>query len=70
MLGNYLVAHYGSATTTITEEQVTEVRRGGPVSPLLMLARGGMASAVIVLLGILVIVKRPKTFSSYIGRQA
>ncbi|MGA2058155.1 MAG: cytochrome c [Bradyrhizobium sp.] len=64
-LGNYVLTHYGSAGTTITEEQVAEVRRGGPVSPLLRLARGGMAAAVIVLLGIVfVVVKRRRPVSS------
>jgi mono/diheme cytochrome c family protein len=71
VLGNYVLTRYGSATTTITEQQVAEVRRGGPVSPLLMLARGGMASAVIVFLGIVfVIFKRRKTISSDIRRKA
>jgi mono/diheme cytochrome c family protein len=51
-LGNYVLTHYGSADTIITEQQVAEVRWGGPSSPLLALARGGMAAAaVIVLLG-------------------
>jgi mono/diheme cytochrome c family protein len=69
-LGNYVLTRYGSATTTITEEQVAEVRRGGPSSPLLALARGGMAAGVIVLLGIVFFVlKRRKTTSS-IGRKA
>jgi mono/diheme cytochrome c family protein len=71
VLGNYVLTHYGSDNTTITEAEVAEVRRGGPVSPLLMLARGGMAAAVIVLLGIvLVIFTRRKTFASDIGRKA
>jgi mono/diheme cytochrome c family protein len=71
VLGNYVLTRYGAANTTITEAEVAEVRRGGPVSPLLMLARGGMASAVIVFLGIvLVVFKRRKTFSSDIGRKA
>lgn len=51
-LGNYVLTHYGSANTTITEQQVAEVRRGGPSSPLLALTRGGMAVAAgIVFLG-------------------
>lgn len=64
VLGNYLLTHYGSANTTITDEQVAEVRRGGPASPLVMLARVGMAGAVIVLLGIVfILVKRRRSFS-------
>jgi len=47
-LGNYVLAHYGSADTAITEPQVAEERRGGPSSPLLVLARAGMAAAAIV----------------------
>jgi fructose 5-dehydrogenase cytochrome subunit len=70
-LGNYVLTRYGSANTTITEDEVAEVRRGGPGSPLVMLARGGVASAIIVLLGIVFFVlKRRKTFSSSIGRKA
>lgn len=52
-LANYVLTHYGSADTTITEQQVAEERRGGPSSPLLALARGGIAAAaVVVFLGI------------------
>ena len=40
-LGNYVLTHYGPGNTTITEQQVAEVRAGGPSSPLLALARGG-----------------------------
>jgi mono/diheme cytochrome c family protein len=58
-LGNYVLTHYGSAGTTIIEQQVAEGRRGGPSSPLLALARGGMAAAaVVVLLGIAFVIFR------------
>jgi mono/diheme cytochrome c family protein len=63
VLGNYVLAHYGSGDTTITVQQVAEGRRGGPSSPLLALARGGIAAAVavVVFLGIaLLIVRRRK----------
>jgi hypothetical protein len=62
VLGNYVLTHYGSADTTITEQQVAEARRGGPSSPLLALARGGMAAAaVVVFLGVgFLIVRRRK----------
>ena len=71
VLGNYVLTHYGSADTTITEKQVAEVRRGGPGSPLPALARGGVAAAVIALLGIgFVTFKRRKTASSPIGSRA
>jgi mono/diheme cytochrome c family protein len=71
-LGNYVLSHYGSADTTISEQQVAEVRRGGPGSPLPDLARGGVAAAVIVLLlGIaFVIFKRQRTSSSHLGSNA
>ena len=71
-LGNYVLTHYGSAGTTITEQQVAEVRHGGPGSPLLALARGGMAAAVVVVLVglVLVILKRRKTVSAPVARQA
>jgi mono/diheme cytochrome c family protein len=72
VLGNYVLTHYGSADTTISEQQVAEVRRGGPGSPLPALARGGVAAAiVVVLLGIaFVVFKRRKTSSSYIRSKA
>ena len=63
-LGNYVLTHYGSANTTITEQQVAEVRRGGPSSPLLALARGGMATAaVVVFLGFAFLVVRRRKSS-------
>jgi fructose 5-dehydrogenase cytochrome subunit len=49
-LGNYVLAHYGPGDTTITAPQVAEVRRGGPSSPLVALARAGLAAALVVLL--------------------
>ena len=59
-LGNYVLTRYGAVDTTITEQQVAEARRGGPSSPLLALARGGMATAAaVVFLGIgFVVVRR------------
>jgi mono/diheme cytochrome c family protein len=65
VLGNYVLTHYGSADTTITEQQVAQVRRGGPASPLLALARGGMAAAaVVVLLGVAFLTFRRRNRSS------
>jgi mono/diheme cytochrome c family protein len=62
-LGNYVLTHYGAADTAITEQQVAEARRGGPSSPLLTLARGGMAAAaVIVSLGIAFLIVRRRKF--------
>jgi len=69
--GNYVLMHYGLGNATITEQQVAEVRRGGPSSPLLALARGGMAAALIVLLGIAFITfKRRKGVSWHIRGKA
>jgi fructose 5-dehydrogenase cytochrome subunit len=48
VLGNYVLTHYGSANTILTEQQVAEERRGGPSSPLLALARAGIAAAAVV----------------------
>jgi LPXTG-motif cell wall-anchored protein len=67
-----VLAHYGSVDTTITEQQVAEARRGGPSSPLLALARGGMATAaVVVLLGIafLIFRRRKNSVSFQRGQQ-
>jgi fructose 5-dehydrogenase cytochrome subunit len=47
-LGTYVLTHYGPGDTAITEQQVSEIRRGGPSSLLLPLARGGLAAAAIV----------------------
>ena len=69
-LGNYVLTRYGSATTTITDAEVAEVRRGGPSSPLLMLARGGIAAGVIVLLGLVFLLLKKRKTSSPIGRKA
>jgi fructose 5-dehydrogenase cytochrome subunit len=69
-LGNYVLAHYGSADATITEQQVAEERRGGPSSPLLALARAGMAAAaVVVCLGIgFLILRRRKNAAPLANR--
>jgi fructose 5-dehydrogenase cytochrome subunit len=48
VLGSYVLARYGAGDTSITEQQVNEVRRGGPSSSLLLLARAGLAAAAIV----------------------
>ena len=44
VLGNYMLTHYGSVDTAITEQQVAEERRGGPSSLPPALARGGHGS--------------------------
>lgn len=70
-LGNYVLTHYGSANTTITEEQVAEVRRGGPSSPLLGLTRGGMAVAAgIVLLSAALLITRRRGASTWRAKRS
>jgi fructose 5-dehydrogenase cytochrome subunit len=61
LVGNYVLAAYGPGNTAITEQQVAEVRRGGPTSPLVALARGGLAVGVVVILGIAVLIFRRRT---------
>jgi mono/diheme cytochrome c family protein len=71
-LGNYVLTRYGAADTTITEQQVAEARRGGPSSLLLAFARGGMATAAVVLfLGIafLIFRRRKNSVSFQRGQQ-
>ena len=46
LLGNYLLERYGHPGISVTAKQVAEVRRGGPSSSLVTLARLGVASAV------------------------
>jgi fructose 5-dehydrogenase cytochrome subunit len=46
LLGNYLLERYGRPGINLTAKQVAEVRRGGPSSSLVMLARVGVATAV------------------------
>jgi fructose 5-dehydrogenase cytochrome subunit len=52
-LSNWILQRYGNAETAVTPEQVAEIRRGGPASPLVWLAQAGVgagALAAIVLL--------------------
>jgi fructose 5-dehydrogenase cytochrome subunit len=50
VLASYVLSHFGAGDTTVTEQEVTEIRHGGPASSLLLLARGGLAAAVVVLI--------------------
>jgi mono/diheme cytochrome c family protein len=52
-LGNYLTATYGNPDAKVTPAQVVALRAGGTSSPLITLARVGMAIAVIVILGLI-----------------
>ncbi len=53
LLSNYVRGLYGPSGTSVTEDQVAEVRRGGPSSSLVLLARVGVAAGVIVVVLIL-----------------
>jgi hypothetical protein len=59
LLANYLLQHYGR-DQTVSENDVATVRQGGPSSPLLLLARLGVAAAAVafVLLVSLILWKR------------
>jgi mono/diheme cytochrome c family protein len=53
VLGTYVLAHYGPDDATVSEQQVGEIRHGGPTSSLLLLARGGLGAAgLVVILGL------------------
>jgi mono/diheme cytochrome c family protein len=62
LLGNYLLEHYGRPGVTVTTRQVAEVRRGGPSSSLVVLARMGVAVAVmaVVLIVLLTVFRSSK----------
>jgi mono/diheme cytochrome c family protein len=49
-LGNYLLASYGRPDVHVDVSRVAELRAGGAPSPLLALARWGMAAGVVILL--------------------
>ncbi|NKJ46498.1 cytochrome C [Burkholderia sp. SG-MS1] len=57
-LGNYLLKQYGNPAASVTEEQVKTLRAGGAASPLMTIARVGMAVAALVVLGILFLLIR------------
>jgi len=66
LLGNYVLKTYGRADTVITEQDVAEVRHGGPSSNLIALARGGMvAGAVVIVLLVLAFVVRRRRRHSF-----
>ena len=71
-LGNYVLTRYGAGDITISEQQVSEARRGGPSSPLLALARGGMATAAVVVfsgIGFVIVRRRKNSVSFQRGQQ-
>jgi mono/diheme cytochrome c family protein len=56
LLGNYMLERYGRPGIVVTADQVAEVRRGGPSSSLISLARAGVAAATIAVVLILIFV--------------
>ena len=56
LLANYLLERYGRPGVVITAEQVAEVRRGGPSSSLVTLARVGILAAAVVVVFIFIFV--------------
>ena len=52
-VGNYVLASYGNGQATITAEQVAEGRRGGPSSPLVLLARVALGAGAVLVLSLL-----------------
>jgi len=58
LLANYLLEHYGRPGGAVTAQQVAEVRRGGPSSSLVALARAGVALAAMAVLTALFMVFR------------
>jgi hypothetical protein len=62
VLASYVLTHYGPGDATVTEQEVSEVRRGGPSSDLLVLARGGLAAAAVfvILLAAFLFVRRER----------
>ena len=62
-LGNYLLTQYGNPQAHVTDEQVKTLRAGGEASPLVLIARAGMAVAgviVLILLFLLMRRRRPR----------
>jgi mono/diheme cytochrome c family protein len=57
-LGNYLLKQYGNPDASVTVQQVKTLRQGGEASPLIMIARVGMAVAALIVLGIVVLLIR------------
>lgn len=53
VLANYLLQRFGNPNAMVTTDQVRLARNGGPSSPLLMIARVGMALAGLVVIALL-----------------
>lgn len=64
-LGNYLLKQYGNVNATVTLEQVRTLRAGGESSSLVEFARAGIAIAVLIIVGIVVllVVRRSRRYA-------
>ncbi|ADU71682.1 cytochrome c [Pantoea sp. At-9b] len=51
-LSNWILHRYGNKDVTVSPEQVAEIRRGGPASPLVLLAQLGVAVGVLAAIAI------------------
>jgi mono/diheme cytochrome c family protein len=54
-IANYVFQHFGNPTTTASEQQVAQARRGGPASSLVLLARVGLGIGVFVIVLLLLV---------------
>jgi fructose 5-dehydrogenase cytochrome subunit len=52
-LSNWILHHYGNVDATVSPDQVAEIRRGGPSSPLVMLAQVGVGVGALVVIALL-----------------
>jgi mono/diheme cytochrome c family protein len=56
VLANYLLERFGNPSATVTTDQVKLARNGGPSSPLVLIARVGMAVGGIILVALVAFV--------------
>lgn len=47
-LSNWILHRYGNSSVTVNAGQVADIRRGGPSSPLVMMAQAGVAAGVVL----------------------
>lgn len=53
-LSGWILQHYGNADVNVSPAQVAEIRRGGPASPLVMLAQAGVGAGALVVIALLI----------------
>ncbi|MDZ7280010.1 cytochrome c [Pantoea eucrina] len=54
-LSNWILQRYGNADVTVSPEQVAEIRRGGPASPLVMMAQAGTGIGALLVVVLIII---------------